>query len=41
MFSNFRQMSKQMNNAYLRQQEMKKYFKGSNAVPEESLKIKE
>ena len=34
-------MNSQMNKAYLRQIENRKFFKGNNAVPEEQLKLKE
>lgn len=34
-------MKSQMNKAYLRQAENRKFFKGNNAVPEDQLKIRE
>ena len=41
VFENFKAMNSQMNKAYLRQIENRKFFKGNNAVPEEQLKLKE
>eukprot|EP00347_Sterkiella_histriomuscorum_P001834 403370501 len=41
VFENFKNMKSQMNKAFLRQRENKKFFKGNNAVPEDQIKIKE
>ncbi len=35
VFENFKVMKSQMNKAFLRQQENKRFFKGNSAVPEE------
>jgi hypothetical protein len=41
VFENFKAMNSQMNKAFLRQIENRKFFKGNNAVPEEYIKLKE